>query len=67
LKKRPFEADHEDIPLKDTVTFMGDISSSVAEDDWEALSKGSAFGYPCLDMAVSGETKVAIRKIKESH
>jgi len=33
----PFEADPEDIPLKDTVTFMGDIISPVAEDDWEAL------------------------------
>ena len=33
----PFEAEHEDIPLKDTVTFMGDIISPVAEDDWEAL------------------------------
>ena len=33
----PFETDHEDIPLKDTVTFIGDIISPVAEDDWEAL------------------------------
>ena len=33
----PFEAEHEDSPIKDTVTFMGDIISPVAEDDWEAL------------------------------
>jgi len=33
----PFEAEHGEIPLKDTVTFMGDIISPVAEDDWEAL------------------------------
>jgi len=33
----PFETDHEDIRLKDTVTFIGDIISPVAEDDWEAL------------------------------
>lgn len=33
----PFEVDHEDIPLKDTVTFIGDIVSPVAEGDWEAL------------------------------
>ena len=25
------------IPLKDTVVFVGDILSPVAEDDWEAL------------------------------
>jgi prevent-host-death family protein len=24
------------IPLKDTVTFLGDIVSPIAEDDWEA-------------------------------
>jgi len=34
----PFESDHEDIALKDTVTFMGDIVSPVADDDWEALT-----------------------------
>ncbi len=33
----PFEVDREDMPLKDTVTYMGDIVSPVAEDDWEAL------------------------------
>ena len=33
----PFEAEHKEIPLKDTVTFIGDIISPVAEDDWEAL------------------------------
>ena len=33
----PFETDHEDIPLKDTVPFMGDSISPVAEADWEAL------------------------------
>jgi len=32
-------ADHqkEDVPLKDTVTFLGDIVSPVAEDEWEVL------------------------------
>lgn len=33
----PFETDLEDISLKDTVTFIGDIVSPVAEEDWEAL------------------------------
>ncbi len=33
----PFEAVYEEIPLKDTVTFIGDIISPVAENDWEAL------------------------------
>ena len=33
----PFEAEHEGIHLKDTVTFMGDIISPVAEEDWEVL------------------------------
>ena len=33
----PFEADHEKIPLKETVSFIGDIISPVAENDWEAL------------------------------
>ena len=33
----PFEAEHEYIHLKDTVTFMGDITSPVAEEDWEVL------------------------------
>lgn len=26
-----------EVPLKDTLLFMGDIVSSVAEEDWEAL------------------------------
>jgi prevent-host-death family protein len=30
------------IPLKDTVTFLGDIVSPVAEDDWEAREKPPA-------------------------
>jgi prevent-host-death family protein len=33
----PFETEQKDIPLRDTVTYMGDIVSPVAEDDWEAL------------------------------
>jgi len=33
-------ADHqkEDVSLKDTVTFLGDIVSPVAEDEWEVLN-----------------------------
>ena len=27
----------KEIPLKDTVIFMGDITSPVAEEDWEVL------------------------------
>jgi prevent-host-death family protein len=27
---------NEDVPLKDTVLFVGDILSPVAEEDWEA-------------------------------
>jgi antitoxin (DNA-binding transcriptional repressor) of toxin-antitoxin stability system len=27
----------KDVPLKDTVTFIGDIVSPVAKDEWEAL------------------------------
>ena len=33
----PYSRDDRDIPLKDTVTFMGDIVSPVAENDWEVL------------------------------
>ena len=33
----PYIRDSKDIPLKDTVTFMGDIISPVAEQDWEVL------------------------------
>jgi len=35
---RAIEAhEEEEIPLKDTVLFMGDIVSPVAEEDWETL------------------------------
>jgi len=33
----PYNRDDKDVPLKDTVTFMGDIISPVAEQDWEVL------------------------------
>ena len=33
----PYSIDKKDIPLKDTVTFVGDIISPVAEKDWEVL------------------------------
>ena len=33
----PYNSDKKDIPLKDTVTFVGDIISPVAEKDWEVL------------------------------
>lgn len=33
----PFNYKKKDIPLKDTVTFMGDIISPVAEDEWEVM------------------------------
>lgn len=33
----PHESEEEDIPLEDTVVFMGDIVSPVAEEDWEVL------------------------------
>ncbi len=33
----PYEAEAEPVPLKDTVTFMGDIMSPVAQEDWEVL------------------------------
>ena len=32
----PFGTRSQDIPLKNTVTFLGDIVSPVAADDWEA-------------------------------
>ncbi len=33
----PYEAETEQVPLKDTVVFVGDIISPVAAQDWEAL------------------------------
>jgi prevent-host-death family protein len=33
----PFEAETEEIPLKDTVAFIEDIVSPVATEDWETL------------------------------
>lgn len=33
----PVNHQKEDIPLKDTVLFMGDIVSPVAEREWEVL------------------------------
>ena len=33
----PFSHQKKDIPLKDTVTFIGDIISPVAEDEWEVM------------------------------
>ncbi len=33
----PYDSKNKDIPLKDTVVFMGDIISPVGQDDWEAL------------------------------
>ncbi len=33
----PYDADNKEIPLEDTVVFMGDIISPVAEEDWEVL------------------------------
>jgi prevent-host-death family protein len=33
----PYEHDLEQMPLKDTVTFMGDLISPVALEDWEVL------------------------------
>ena len=33
----PYSRDDKDIPLKETVTFMGDIVSAVAKEDWEVL------------------------------
>jgi prevent-host-death family protein len=33
----PVNGKKRDVSLKDTVTFMGDIVSPVAEDEWEAM------------------------------
>jgi prevent-host-death family protein len=33
----PVDAETKDVPLKETVTFIGDIVSPVAKDEWEAL------------------------------
>jgi prevent-host-death family protein len=33
----PHESGDNEIPLEDTVVFMGDIVSPVAEEDWEVL------------------------------
>jgi prevent-host-death family protein len=33
----PVNGKKKDVPLKETVTFMGDIVSPVAEDEWEAM------------------------------
>ncbi len=33
----PHDSDSKEIPLEDTVIFMGDIISPVAEDDWAVL------------------------------
>jgi prevent-host-death family protein len=35
----PYDPIKVDILLKDTVTFIGDIVSPVAEEDWEAVKK----------------------------
>jgi prevent-host-death family protein len=31
----PYESPADEMPLKDTVTFMGDLITPVAEEDWE--------------------------------
>ena len=33
----PVNHEKKDIPLKDTVTYIGDIISPVADDEWEAV------------------------------
>jgi prevent-host-death family protein len=33
----PYEPEAEQMSLKDTITFMGDLISPVAGDDWEGL------------------------------
>ncbi len=33
----PYDPVGKEIPLKDTVIFLGDIISPVAEEDWEVL------------------------------
>ncbi|RJR32624.1 MAG: type II toxin-antitoxin system Phd/YefM family antitoxin [Deltaproteobacteria bacterium] len=35
----PYTEEHERIPLKDTVAFMGDIIFPVAAKDWEVLKR----------------------------
>jgi len=32
----PYEPEVEQIALKDTITFMGDLVSPIAEEEWEA-------------------------------
>jgi len=33
----PHDSEEKEIPLEDTVVFLGDIISPVAEEDWEVL------------------------------
>jgi hypothetical protein len=33
----PYDPREKEIPLKDTVLFMGDIISPVTDEDWEVL------------------------------
>jgi len=33
----PHESEDKEVPLEDTVVFIGDITSPVAEEDWEVL------------------------------
>jgi prevent-host-death family protein len=33
----PHESEDKEVPLEDTVVFMGDITSPIAEEDWEVL------------------------------
>ena len=33
----PYNPEDKEVPLKETVTFIGDILSPVAEEDWEVL------------------------------
>jgi prevent-host-death family protein len=33
----PVSHQQKDVPLKETITFMGDIVSPVVEDEWETL------------------------------
>jgi antitoxin (DNA-binding transcriptional repressor) of toxin-antitoxin stability system len=33
----PYNSENKEVPLKDTVTFISDILSPVAEEDWEVL------------------------------
>ena len=33
----PYEPEVEQIALKDTITFMGDLVSPIADEEWEAL------------------------------